>query len=117
GTNPFDAAERRTIIDLAAGAGATIALVLPAGLHPEEAAELAAAFAWPRASPRPPPFPDAPHDRRCSRDLPSDANRAGPCDRLRQGRRRQDLVRDHARPRAEPARPAGAAVRRRSRPR
>ena len=50
GTDPFDPAQRDELAALAATAKATIALVLPAGLHPEEAAELAAAFAEAGAS-------------------------------------------------------------------
>ncbi len=49
GTDPFDAAQRQMIADLAASVGATMALVLPAGLHPDEAAELAACLRRGRA--------------------------------------------------------------------
>lgn len=45
GADPFDPAQREEIAMLAATAGATVALVLPGGLHPMEAAELAGAFA------------------------------------------------------------------------
>ena len=45
GLNPFDAAEREELAGLAAAAAATPVLVLPAGLDPAEAADLAAAFA------------------------------------------------------------------------
>ncbi len=45
GTDPFDPTQRAEMAALAGSAGARIALVLPAGLHPEEAAELAAAYA------------------------------------------------------------------------
>lgn len=45
GSDPFDAAQRQELAGLAAAADAEVALVLPAGLHPEEAAELAAAYA------------------------------------------------------------------------
>jgi flagellar biosynthesis protein FlhF len=45
GTDPFDPAQREEIAALAGTAAASIGLVLPGGLHPEEAAELAAAFA------------------------------------------------------------------------
>ncbi len=45
GLNPFDADEREELASLAAAAAATPVLVLPAGLDPAEAADLAAAFA------------------------------------------------------------------------
>jgi flagellar biosynthesis protein FlhF len=45
GADPFDAVQRDEIAALAVTAGATIALVLPAGLDPGEASDLAAAFA------------------------------------------------------------------------
>jgi flagellar biosynthesis protein FlhF len=45
GLNPFDPAEREELAGLAAAAAATLVLVLPAGLDPAEAADLAAAFA------------------------------------------------------------------------
>jgi flagellar biosynthesis protein FlhF len=45
GTDPFDPAQRDQLAALAATAQAETVLVLPAGLHPEEAAELSAAFA------------------------------------------------------------------------
>jgi flagellar biosynthesis protein FlhF len=45
GTDPFDPAQQEQLVALAATAQAETVLVLPAGLHPEEAAELAAAFA------------------------------------------------------------------------
>ena len=45
GLNPFDASEREELAGLAASAGATPVLVLPAGLDPAESADLAAAFA------------------------------------------------------------------------
>ena len=45
GADPFDAAQRDEIAALAVTGGATIALVLPAGLDPAEASDLAAAFA------------------------------------------------------------------------
>jgi flagellar biosynthesis protein FlhF len=45
GIDPFDPAQRDHIAGLARVAEAKIALVLPAGLHPEEAGEIAAAFA------------------------------------------------------------------------
>ena len=44
GLNPFDAAEREELAGLAAAAAAIPVLVLPAGLDPAEAADLAAAF-------------------------------------------------------------------------
>lgn len=44
GTDPFDAAQHADLIALASAAGAEVALVLPAGLDPLEAAELAGAF-------------------------------------------------------------------------
>jgi flagellar biosynthesis protein FlhF len=45
GTDPFDPAQIAEMRALAAAAGATIALVLPAGLDPAEAADLAFAYA------------------------------------------------------------------------
>ncbi len=45
GIDPFDPAQRDEIAVLAATGGAAVALVLPGGLHPIEAAELAGAFA------------------------------------------------------------------------
>ena len=45
GTDPFDPAQQDDITGLAATADAATALVLPAGLDPAEAADLAAAFA------------------------------------------------------------------------
>jgi flagellar biosynthesis protein FlhF len=45
GGDPFDPAQADELRALAATSGAAIALVLPAGLHPEEAAELASAYA------------------------------------------------------------------------
>lgn len=45
GSDPFDPAERQIIAHYAASVSATIALVLPAGLQPDEAAELAVAYA------------------------------------------------------------------------
>ncbi len=45
GTDPFDPAQQDDIAGLAATADAATALVLPAGLDPSEAADLAAAFA------------------------------------------------------------------------
>ena len=45
GTDPFDPAQQDEIAGLAATADAVTALVLPAGLDPAEAADLAAAFA------------------------------------------------------------------------
>lgn len=45
GTGAFDAAQRAEIAALAATAEAVVALVLPAGAHPAEAAEMGAAFA------------------------------------------------------------------------
>jgi flagellar biosynthesis protein FlhF len=45
GADPFDPAQQEQLVALAATAQAETVLVLPAGLHPEEAAELAAAFA------------------------------------------------------------------------
>ena len=50
GTDPFDPAQRDEMAGLAATANAQTALVLPAGLDPSEAAELAAAFAGAGAS-------------------------------------------------------------------
>ena len=50
GTDPFDPASRDEITGLASTAGATTALVLPAGLDPAESAELAAGFAQSGAS-------------------------------------------------------------------
>jgi len=50
GTDPFDSAQQEQLAALAATAQAETVLVLPAGLHPEEAAELAAAFAAAGAS-------------------------------------------------------------------
>lgn len=44
GADPFDPVQQDELAALAATAGATIALVLPAGLDPDEAAELAAGF-------------------------------------------------------------------------
>jgi flagellar biosynthesis protein FlhF len=43
GVDLFDSAQRRLIGDLAAAAGARVAMVLPAGLDPAEAADLATA--------------------------------------------------------------------------
>ncbi len=45
GTDPFDPAQREEMAAFAATAGAIVVLVLPGGLHPAEAAELASAFA------------------------------------------------------------------------
>lgn len=45
GMNPFDPVQQEELAGLAATAGASIVLVLPAGLDPDEAAELAEAFA------------------------------------------------------------------------
>ena len=45
GTDPFDPAQREEIAAFAATAEAAVALVVPGGLHPAEAAELASAFA------------------------------------------------------------------------
>lgn len=45
GCNPFDPAERAALQEAAAAAGATLALVLPAGGDPAEAADTALAFA------------------------------------------------------------------------
>ncbi|MGH7118404.1 MAG: GTP-binding protein [Acetobacteraceae bacterium] len=45
GMNPFDPVQQEELAGLAATAGASIVLVLPAGLDTDEAAELAAAFA------------------------------------------------------------------------
>jgi flagellar biosynthesis protein FlhF len=45
GTDAFDPAQREELAALAATVDATLILVLPGGLHPDEAAELAAAFA------------------------------------------------------------------------
>jgi len=45
GLNPFDLADRRELTDLAGASRANIGLVLPAGLDPGEAADLAAAHA------------------------------------------------------------------------
>jgi flagellar biosynthesis protein FlhF len=45
GADPFDPGEQEQLAALAATAGAEAVLVLPAGLHPDEAAELGAAFA------------------------------------------------------------------------
>lgn len=45
GIDPFDPHEREELAGLAASAGATMVLVLPAGLDPAEAADLADAFA------------------------------------------------------------------------
>ncbi len=45
GGDPFDAGEREAMAALAATAGAVVGLVLPAGLDPAEAADLASAFA------------------------------------------------------------------------
>ena len=45
GLDPFDASARKELLALAAAAAAVTALVLPAGLDPAEAQELAAAFA------------------------------------------------------------------------
>ncbi|MDR3535699.1 MAG: GTP-binding protein [Acetobacteraceae bacterium] len=45
GSDPFDIAQAEELRALAATVGATIALVLPAGLHPEEASDLALAYA------------------------------------------------------------------------
>ncbi len=45
GTDPFDPVQREEIAGLAATAGATTVLVLPAGLDAAEASELAGAFA------------------------------------------------------------------------
>ena len=50
GTDPFDPVQQEELAALAATAQAETVLVLPAGLHPEEAAELAAAFAAAGAS-------------------------------------------------------------------
>ena len=50
GTDPFDPAQRDEVAGLAATANAQTALVLPAGLDPSEAAELAEAFAGAGAS-------------------------------------------------------------------
>lgn len=45
GTDPFDPAQREEVAAFVATADAAVALVLPGGLHPAEAAELAGAFA------------------------------------------------------------------------
>ena len=45
GTDPFDSAQSDRLRALAAAAGASVALVLPAGLDPNEAADLARAYA------------------------------------------------------------------------
>jgi flagellar biosynthesis protein FlhF len=45
GADPLDAGQRQELAALAAAAGATVALVLAGGLHPDEAAETAAGFA------------------------------------------------------------------------
>ncbi len=45
GTDPFDPAQREEMAAFAATAEAAVALVIPGGLHPGEAAELASAFA------------------------------------------------------------------------
>ena len=45
GLNPFDPAQRQELADLAFAAGATIVLVIPAGLDPAEAEDVASAFA------------------------------------------------------------------------
>ncbi len=45
GADPFDESEREAMAALAATAGAAVGLVLPAGLDPAEAADLARAFA------------------------------------------------------------------------
>ena len=45
GTDPFDPAQREEVAALVATADAAVALVLPGGLHPAEAAELAEGFA------------------------------------------------------------------------
>ena len=45
GVDPFDPPQREELMALAATAGATVALVLPAGMDAEESADLAAAFA------------------------------------------------------------------------
>jgi flagellar biosynthesis protein FlhF len=50
GTDPFDEAHIDLLRTFATAAGATIALVLPAGLDPEEAADLARAYASAGAS-------------------------------------------------------------------
>lgn len=50
GVDALDPSQRQELAALAATAGAVVALVLPAGLHPEEAAENAAAFAEAGAS-------------------------------------------------------------------
>ena len=50
GCNPFDPVERRTLSAAAEAAGATIALVLPAGGDPAESADTALAFAEAGAS-------------------------------------------------------------------
>jgi len=44
GTDPFDAGEREEVAALASAAGAVVVLVMAGGVHPEEAAETAAAF-------------------------------------------------------------------------
>jgi flagellar biosynthesis protein FlhF len=44
GTDPFDASQHAELVALASAAGAEVALVLPAGIDPMEAAELAGAF-------------------------------------------------------------------------
>lgn len=45
GSDPFDPAQAEELRALAATAGASVALVLPAGLHPDEASDLALAYA------------------------------------------------------------------------
>ena len=50
GTDPFDATQREEIAALAATVQAVVALVLPAGMDPAEAADLAHAFAEAGAS-------------------------------------------------------------------
>jgi hypothetical protein len=45
GTDPFDPAQREEMAAFVATAEAAVALVIPGGLHPGEAAELAGAFA------------------------------------------------------------------------
>jgi flagellar biosynthesis protein FlhF len=45
GLDPYDPGQREELMALAATAGALVALVLPAGMDPEEAADLGAAFA------------------------------------------------------------------------
>ena len=50
GTDPFDPAQQDDVAGLAATANAAVALVLPAGLDPGEAADLGAAFAAAGAS-------------------------------------------------------------------